>query len=401
MQQKIERLQAQLRDLKGKCKDTSSVSDTRNPLSQKLENENVELEFQVLNYARENAHLKATYKNLFDSISTSRAHTQTIIASLQNELQSTIYKNAKLRTQLFKKVSDQKDNTQVTSKNTKFAKQPIVENLPKIGMFKINPSKTSREEKHVPNTVSASNRTKPITISQPPVITTKDMNSDLNSLSSTGVDNTKTRRPQPRSNTKYDRVPSASKSSRSKNKEAEEEEHHRNLLLSKNNKHISLACNNIQIDSQDVISKVVCAMCKKCLISVNHDKCLRNYVNGKISRGKKQKAKVSFKENQMKYQPMVIKPKKVEHHKSLATPKPIKSRLLLRSSPTGKLFDKEGKIVDSRESKSQFDCSNDDNACYSDLFIVHRFGLFQAHDRKFKASHQFHLEVYGNYPLRK
>nr|GFB24642.1 hypothetical protein [Tanacetum cinerariifolium] len=46
MQQKIERLQAQLGDLKGKNKDTSCVSDTRNPLSQKLENEKVELEFQ-------------------------------------------------------------------------------------------------------------------------------------------------------------------------------------------------------------------------------------------------------------------------------------------------------------------------------------------------------------------
>nr|GFB99290.1 hypothetical protein [Tanacetum cinerariifolium] len=45
MQQKIERLQAQLGDLKGKSKDTSSVSDTRNPLSQKLKNKNVELEF--------------------------------------------------------------------------------------------------------------------------------------------------------------------------------------------------------------------------------------------------------------------------------------------------------------------------------------------------------------------
>nr|GEW81781.1 putative reverse transcriptase domain-containing protein [Tanacetum cinerariifolium] len=106
---------------------------TQNPLSQKLENENVELEFQVLNYARENAHLKATYKNLFDSISVTRTQTKTIIASLQNELQSNIYKNAKLRTQLFKKVSDQKDNTKNTSENTKFAKQPIVENLPKIG----------------------------------------------------------------------------------------------------------------------------------------------------------------------------------------------------------------------------------------------------------------------------
>nr|GEW74970.1 hypothetical protein [Tanacetum cinerariifolium] len=189
---------------------------TRNPLSQKLENENVDLEFQVLNYAKENAHVKTTYKNLFDSISVLR-------------------------------------------------------------MFRINPFKTSRDEKHVPNTVRASDKKKPITVSQPLVITKKDVNSDLNGLSSTGVDNTKTRRPQP---------------SRSKNNEAEVEEHHRNLLLSNNNKHISSVCNNIKIDSQDVISKVVCAMCKKCLISVNHGKCLRNYVNGKNSCGKKQKAMV-------------------------------------------------------------------------------------------------------------
>nr|GEZ66668.1 hypothetical protein [Tanacetum cinerariifolium] len=300
------------------------------------------VESQVLNYARENAHLKATYKNMFNFISVSRAQTKTIITCLQNELQSTIYKNAKLRTQLFKKVFDQKDNTHDMSENTKFAKQPIVENLLKVGetnallkpvtsnsvstpqeskcmnndkviapgMFRINPSNTSREEKHVPNTVSASNRIKPITVSQPLVVTKKDVNSDLNGLSSTGVDNTKTRRPQPRSNTKHDRVPSASKSSRSKNKEAEVEEHNRNLLLSKNNKHISSACNNIKIDSQDVISKVVCAMCNKCLISVNHDKCLRNYVNGKNSRGKKQKAKVFVNEIQMKYQPKASKLKK-------------------------------------------------------------------------------------------
>nr|GEW08420.1 hypothetical protein [Tanacetum cinerariifolium] len=399
MQQKIERLQDQLGDLNGKSKDTSSVSDTQNLLSHKLENENVELEFQVLNYARENAHLKATYKNLFDSISVSRAQTKTIIASLQNELQSNIYKNAKLRTQLFKKVSDQKDNTLVTSENTKFAKQPIVENLPKVGktnalskpvisnsvstpqesksvnnhkviapgMFRINPSKTSREEKHVPNTVSASARTKPITVSQPHVITKKDVNSNLNGFSSTGTDNTKTRRPHLRRNTKNDRVPSASKCSRSQNKEAEVKEHHRNLLLSKNNKHISSACNNIKIDSQDVISKFVCAMCKKCLISINHDKCLSKYVNGKNSCGKNQKAKISVKEIQKKYQPKVSKPKKVGTRERLATPKPRKSRLILRWSPTGRLFNQEGKIVDSSESKSNSNCSNGDNACTSNI----------------------------------
>nr|GEW59557.1 hypothetical protein [Tanacetum cinerariifolium] len=296
MQQKIEWLQAQLGDLKGKCKDTSCVLNTQNKLFQKLENANVELEFQ-----------------------------------------------------LFKKVSNQKDNTQDTSKNTKFAKQPIVEILPKIGvnndkvialgMFRISPDKVSREAKKVPNTVSASSRTKPITVSQPSVITKKGMNSNSNGLSSTGLDNTKTRRPQPRSNTKNDRIPSASKSSRSMNKDVKVEEHHRNLLLSKKNKHISSACNSSKIDSHDIISKVVCVVCKKCLNFVNHDVCLNIYMNGKKSRGRKHKENVSKNEMQQKNQPEIMKPKKVGFIRRLATPKPKKPRFLLRWSPTGKMFD--------------------------------------------------------------
>nr|GFA22626.1 hypothetical protein [Tanacetum cinerariifolium] len=303
----------------------------------------------------------------------------------------------KLRAQLFNKASDQKDNKRGTSVNTKFAKQSIVENLPKVGethplskpvttnsvptpqeskvmkndkviapgMFRINPFKTSREEKNVPNNVRASARTKPITVSQPSIVTKKDVNFDSNGLSSTGIDNTKTRRPQPRSNTKNDRVPSTSKSCRSKNKDAEVEEHHRNLLLSKNTNHMSSACNNIKLDSQNVISKAVCAMCKQCLISVNHDVCLRNYVNGKTSRGIKQTTNVSIKEKQKKHQPKVMKTTKVGFIERLATPKPRKSRFFLRWSPTRRLFDIKGKIIKSSESESQSDCSNSDNACTS------------------------------------
>nr|GEU74528.1 hypothetical protein [Tanacetum cinerariifolium] len=68
------------------------------------------------------------------------------------------------------------------------------------GMFRINPFKTFREAKHVPNNVRASAKTKPIIVSQPSVIIKKEVNSDSNGLSSTGIDNNKTRRPQPRSN---------------------------------------------------------------------------------------------------------------------------------------------------------------------------------------------------------
>nr|GEV39630.1 hypothetical protein [Tanacetum cinerariifolium] len=52
MQQKVERLQAQLGDLKGKSSDTPSASNTLDPLNQKLAIKIVELEFQMVNYER-------------------------------------------------------------------------------------------------------------------------------------------------------------------------------------------------------------------------------------------------------------------------------------------------------------------------------------------------------------
>nr|GEV72401.1 hypothetical protein [Tanacetum cinerariifolium] len=92
MQQKVKRLQAQLRDLKGKSSDTLNASNTFDLLNQKLESKIVELEFQVVNYEREISHLKTTYKNLFDSITSNRAHAK---------LHKLIYENSKLRALLF------------------------------------------------------------------------------------------------------------------------------------------------------------------------------------------------------------------------------------------------------------------------------------------------------------
>nr|GFC56453.1 hypothetical protein [Tanacetum cinerariifolium] len=126
------------------------------------------------------------------------------------------------------------------------------------------------------------------------------------------------------------------------------------------------------------------------------------------SRGKKQTANVSIKENQKKRKPKVKKPKKVGFIERLATPNPSKSRSFLRWSPTGRMFGLNGKIIASNKSKSQSDCSKGDNACTSNpmepsikrfpnatfslacnsnMFMMRRLGLFQAHDRKSKASH--------------
>ncbi|GJZ65977.1 retrovirus-related pol polyprotein from transposon TNT 1-94 [Tanacetum coccineum] len=318
MQQKIEQLQAQLEDLKGKSKDTPCVSNTLDHLSQKLENENVELEFQIIPKVVET-----------------------------NDLSKLVTLNSVPTTTESKVVTNDK--------------------VIAPGMFRINPFKTSREDKFVPiNKVRASVRTNSIIVSQPHVITKKDVNSNSNGLSSTGVDiTTKTRRPQPRSNTKNDRVPSASKSSCIKNKEVEVEEHHRNLLLSKNKKHMSSECNNVKLAIRNDKSEVICAMCKQCLITSNHDVCVLNYVNGMNSRNANQSENVSNVANQKKHKPKVRKYKKLGSKERLASPTPSKPRSCLRWSPTGRIFDLKGKIIASSESECQSDCSNGDNACTS------------------------------------
>ncbi|GJR55707.1 putative ribonuclease H-like domain-containing protein [Tanacetum coccineum] len=166
-----------------------------------------------------------------------------------NKLHDTIYENAKVRAQLFDKVSEQKDTSRETSANTKFAKQSILGKPPsssrpklyavtplpkstailKVGemnalssqvtsnsvpssqelkvvendnviaprMFRIDPRKTSRKDNFVPNKhVKASVRTKPITVSQPHVITKNDVNSKTNGFSPKDVKSTtRTRRP--------------------------------------------------------------------------------------------------------------------------------------------------------------------------------------------------------------
>ncbi|GKD15039.1 hypothetical protein Tco_1199446, partial [Tanacetum coccineum] len=428
MQQNIEWLQAQLGDLKGKSKDTPCVSDTLDPMSQKLEDEN--------------------------------AQTKLITGSLQEKLHDTIYENATLRAQLFDKASEQKDVTKGTSVNTKFANQSIlgkppsssksklysatpfpnskvilkvgetnallkpvtsnsvqktqelkVVNNAKViapGMFRINPTMNSRVDNFVSNKhVKASVRTKPITVSQPHVITKKDVNSNTNGLPSTRVESTaktrrpqprsnpkndripsaskriyflglidkevllglklklwwgcivyqkfsnrtvvestaKTRRPQPRSNPKNDRIPSASKRIYFLNNLEKEEVHHRNLLLSKTTNHRSSEGNNIKLAIRNEKSEVVCATCKQCLITANHNECVFKYVNGMNSSKNNQSANVSESANQKKLKSNVKKSKKLGSEERLASPRPSKPRTCLRWLPTRRIFYLCGKIT--------------------------------------------------------
>ncbi|GKB49674.1 hypothetical protein Tco_0900427 [Tanacetum coccineum] len=243
--------------------------------------------------------------------------------------------------------------TSNSAPSTRESKVVKNDNVIAPGMFRINPSKTSRVNNVMPNKpVKVSVRTKPITTSQPHVISQENVNSNSNGISSTGLESTaKTRRPQPRSNTKNDRVPSTSKSSCIKNKEVEVEEHHWNLLLSTNKKHMSSECNNIKLAIRNDKSEVVCATCKQCLITTNHDVCVLNYVNDMNSRDDNHCANVSNVVNQKKHKPKDKKPKKVGSKARLASPKPSKPRSYLRWSPTGRIFDCNGKLIESSNSE--------------------------------------------------
>ncbi|GJX04582.1 hypothetical protein Tco_0190498 [Tanacetum coccineum] len=195
------------------------VQNTLYPLSQKLEDENVSLEFQVLNYAKENAHLKTTYKNLFDYINVTRAQTKIITNSLQEKLNDTIYENAKNhlvvrqpnafqserpkfpKTRVPPKVVESNDlSNPVTSNSVSTTKESKVGKHDKViapEIFRTHPIKNSRVDNFVPNKhVKASVRTKTITVTQPHVITKKYVNSNINGLPSIGLESTsKIRRP--------------------------------------------------------------------------------------------------------------------------------------------------------------------------------------------------------------
>nr|GEV26006.1 hypothetical protein [Tanacetum cinerariifolium] len=142
------------------------------------------------------------------------------------------------------------------------------------GMFKINPSQTPRVDL-VPNKQSRL------------------------------VHTARTRRPQPKGNTRNARVSSASKSSEVK-KNVTVEEHRRTLLLSKNQKTMSSECNNIKLAIRNGKSEIVCANCKQCLVTANHDACSLSSVNALNSRANKLCANVLLSANQKRHKTQVV-----------------------------------------------------------------------------------------------
>nr|GEV78588.1 hypothetical protein [Tanacetum cinerariifolium] len=214
MQQKVEWLQAHMRDLK---------------------------EFQVVN--RKISHLKTTYKNLFDSITSNRAHAK---------LHSLIYENAQLRAWVFENTFESMNNTSGTS---------VTPHVDKPKLSVVTPHSKKLHASILSHSVPQSREFNVVKHRNRHVTSKENVSSDTVNASSTGLVHTaRTRRPQPKGNTKNARVPSASKSSEVK-KNVTVEDHRRNLLLSKNQKTMSFECNNIKLPIWNDKFKIVYGNC--------------------------------------------------------------------------------------------------------------------------------------------
>nr|GEU33117.1 retrovirus-related Pol polyprotein from transposon TNT 1-94 [Tanacetum cinerariifolium] len=208
MQQKVKRLQSQLRDLKGKSSDTPSASNTLDLLNQKLESKIVELEFQV---------------------NTSESIKNTSGTSVTPHVDKPKFSTVTPLSKKFHALMPSHSVPQPGEFNVVEHRNMIVP-----GMFRINPSQTPRE----------------------------NVSSNTVTTSSTGLVHTaRTKRPQPKGNTRNARIPSASKSSEVK-KNITVEHHRRTLLLSKNQKTMSSECDNIKLAVRNDKSKIVCDTCK-------------------------------------------------------------------------------------------------------------------------------------------
>nr|GEY95297.1 integrase, catalytic region, zinc finger, CCHC-type, peptidase aspartic, catalytic [Tanacetum cinerariifolium] len=300
-------LQARLRDLKGKSSDTLSASNTLDLLNQKLESKIVELEFQVLRawvfentseFMNNTSGTSVTPHVDKPKLSEVTPHSKKLHASIpshsepqlrkfnvmkhRNVITAGMFKINPFQTSRVDLVPNKQSSASIrTNSITNSQRHVIVKenvssntitayftgNVITAGMFKINPSQTSRVDL-VPNKQSsASIRTNSITNSQRHVIVKENVSSNTITASFTGLVHTaRTRRPRPKCNTRNAMVPSASKSSEVK-KNVTVEDHRRTLLLSKNQKTMSSECNNIKLVIQNDKSEIVVQICLWCIDS--------------------------------------------------------------------------------------------------------------------------------------
>ncbi|GJW64871.1 hypothetical protein Tco_0116755 [Tanacetum coccineum] len=280
------------------CND-SSKSRTLNVNADAIETINIELEHKVAKLLKENETLKRHYKEMFDSIKTTRAknieHTTSLIANndkFKAQLQEKDFAIAALKNKLRKLTGN--------SVNTKFAKSSI------LGKPVLQPCR------------------KQSVVRQPTAFKSERPRFSKQRSQST----TNGSKPTPRINNQNSRNCPASKRSCVTTKIVPRAEHSRNCRNFTDSKHF------------------VCSTCQKCVFNANHDSCVTKFLNEVNSRAKVPSHKTTTRNKPVEQTRFAKKPERqipkghrfsikktfVVHEKTM-TP-----RSCLRWKPTGRIF---------------------------------------------------------------
>nr|GEZ26140.1 hypothetical protein [Tanacetum cinerariifolium] len=250
-----ERIKSQSRNIK---------EEKIKPELEEIETINIELDHRVTKHIVENEHLKQTYKQLYDSIKSSRIRLKEQCDDLIKQVNIKSAENSDLNARLQEKVL-----VITTLKDT----------LRKL-----------KGKAIVDEALVTSSGNKPIKIaSSSNVVSNKPM------LSSTGVNlPTSASGSQPLGNTKKDRIQQIPSSAKKNKLEA----YLRNVKTSLHNKKSVVNTKNIAFMPEsklNVNSDLQCVTCNGCLFSDNHHSCVLEFINSVNARVKSKSAKKPLK----------------------------------------------------------------------------------------------------------
>nr|GEV42560.1 hypothetical protein [Tanacetum cinerariifolium] len=277
----IVKLKERLKSLSGNVQDRKIKREL-----EEIEMINIELDHRVTKLVAENEHLKQTYKQLYDSIKSSRVRSkEQSLKETLSKLKGKVVVNeavslhsidpellkidvAPLALKLRNNRTAHTDCLIHTQEETATLRE-IVERTKLMAVTLKNNNKKIRSTKYIPLSGNTSTKT---TASTNIVFNTHVLSSiGVNLLSSASGS-------QPQGNTKNDRIQRAP----SKDKKNKLDDYHRTVRPSLNKKKgivDTKAISSVTNSKLNVNADLKCATCNGCLFSDNHDSCVLVYIN--------------------------------------------------------------------------------------------------------------------------
>nr|GFB21854.1 hypothetical protein [Tanacetum cinerariifolium] len=235
---------------------------------EEIETINIELDHRVTKLVAENEHLKQTYKQLYDSINSSRVRSKeqcddlikqiNIKSAKISDLNATLQEKVLVITALKETLSKLKGKAVVTEAVTLHLIDPA---LLKIDVSLLAPKLRNNRTAH----------TDYLRHTQEEIATLREIVERVNLLSSANGS-------QPQGNTKNDRI----QRTPSKAKKNKLEDHHRTVRPSLNKKKSVVdtkAISSVMNSKLNVNADLKCTTCNGFLFSDNHDSCILAYIN--------------------------------------------------------------------------------------------------------------------------